>query len=333
MRRPDGDLASQDLWLLEGEAMGTTYMVKIVPMPDQNEGEAGVAAKAVDEAVQGVNRSMSTYQDDSELSTFNRSDSTQSVAISSMMGEVVQASLALHKASDGAFDVTIGPLVNLWGFGPEQPTDPPTDTQLAEAFKRVGSEFLQVKPSGEKWTLTKRKPDIYVDLSAIAKGYGVDQMANALRGLGYQNFLVEVGGEVVASGKGPGERPWRIGLETPDGGAQDIEATVVLEEALATSGNYRNFKLVDGKRVGHTLDPRNGKPVEHRTASVSVIAPTCMDADGWATALLVLGAEAGVQVADREKIAARFLIGEEGGKFSTVTSKEWPGGETQPTSP
>ena len=187
-----------------------------------------------------------------------------------------------------------------------------------------------MKPSG-KWTLTKRKPDIYVDLSAIAKGYGsirwrcsAGARVSELPGGGW--------GEVVASGKGPGERPWQISLETPDGGAQDIEATVVLEEALATSGNYRNFKLVDGKRVGHTLDPRNGKPVEHRTASVSVIAPP-VDADGWATALLVLGAEAGVQVADREKIAARFLIGEEGGKFSTVTSKGWPGGETQPTSP
>ena len=333
MRRPDRVPAEQDVWLLEGKAMGTTYMVKIVPDEGQQESAAGEAAQAVDKAVQEVNQSMSTYQDDTELSQFNQSSSTDAVPVSSMLGEVIQTSLALHTQSGGAFDVTVGPLVNVWGFGPDKAVDPPTEAELATAFKRVGSHRLELIPNAEDWKLRKKQPDVYVDLSAIAKGYGVDRMAEALRELGFKNFLVEVGGEVVAGGKGPGNRPWRVGLETPDGGMQDIESTVSLGAALATSGNYRNFKMVDGKRIGHTLDPRTGKPVEHQTASVSVVSPSCMEADGWATALLVLGAEEGIPIANREGIAARFLVGGEDGTFSVDASTWWPRNTPQEATP
>ena len=310
----------------EGKAMGTTYMVKIVPDEGQDESAAGKAAQAVDKAVQGVNQSMSTYQDDTELSN-STSRSTDAVPVSSMLGEVIQTSLALHTQSGGAFDVTIVPCE--CGVLVRKNRRPPNGALNGDGIQARGFSPFGALPNVGNWKLRKKQPDVYVDLSAIAKGY-VDRMAEALRELGFENFLLG-GGEVVAE-----ERVLEIARggwvsKRRTGGARH-RVHRSLGAALATSGNYRNFKMVDGKRIGHTLDPRTGKPVKHQTASVSVVAPSCMDADGWATALLVLGAEEGIGIANREGIAARFLIGGDEGTFPLIRAG-WPGNTPQEATP
>jgi thiamine biosynthesis lipoprotein len=236
---------------------------------------------------------------------------------------VLRAGLKIYAMSGGAFDVTVGPLVNLWGFGPDKDRSPPSPDDLLRARKRVGSNLLVLNTTAG--TLGKKIPDVYVDLSAIAKGYGVDEMAAALEKEGYSRYLVELGGEIRSRGAGVDGRPWQVGLETPDGGVQDVESRVQMEgESLATSGNYRNFRLVDGKRISHTMDPRSGAPVDHSLASVSVIAETCMMADGWATAMMVLGVVGGLKIADAEGLAVRFLVAEPTpGTFRVVRSRAW----------
>jgi len=324
VRRPEPvpEPIEEEVWVLEGQAMGTTYAVKVVPGESSVDMKGAEAvAEAADAAIQRVNTRLSTYSKLSELSQFNTLQSSEAISISTDFSVVVSWGLELFEKSGGAFDVTIGPLINLWGFGPDKDKSPPTGDEVKAALERIGSQYLELSKDGLQ--LSKSRVDLYVDLSAIAKGYGVDEMGRAIESLGYTRYLVEVGGEVLTKGNGAGGRPWRIGLETPDGGAQDIESTVALEGALATSGNYRNFKMVKGKRVAHTMDPRTGAQVEHSLASVSIISDTCMEADGWATALLVMGEQEGLKVAEAEGIAARLLVGDADGNFSVVESTRW----------
>jgi thiamine biosynthesis lipoprotein len=324
VRRPEPvpEPIEEEVWVLEGQAMGTTYAVKVVPGGSSGDTKGAEAvAEAADAAIQRVNTRLSTYSKLSELSQFNTLQSKEAISISTDFSVVVAWGLDLYEKSGGAFDVTIGPLINLWGFGPDKDKTPPTGAEVKAALDRIGSQYLELSKDGLQ--LSKSRVDLYVDLSAIAKGYGVDEMGRAIESLGYTRYLVEVGGEVLTKGNGVGGRAWRIGLETPDGGAQDIESTVALEGALATSGNYRNFKMVEGKRVAHTMDPRTGAQVDHSLASVSIISDTCMEADGWATALLVMGEKEGLKVAEAEGIAARLLVGDPEGNFSVVESTQW----------
>ena len=323
MRRPEPSppVEVETVWELAGKAMGTGYIVKVIPGDNVPETEAPVVAKAADAAIQRVNQYLSTYSDTSEISVFNRMRSTESVKISADFSTVLTASLSLFEKTGGAFDVTVGPLVNLWGFGPGDKDKVPTEQEIADARSRMGSQLLKLSDSDTR--LAKTKESVYVDLSAIAKGYGVDQMGAAIRSQGYDRFLVEVGGEVLVSGAGPNGKAWTIGLERPDGGAQDIETTIQLKGALATSGNYRNFRKVNGVRIGHTIDPRTGGFVTHETASVSVVMPSCMEADGWATSMMVLGEKEGLAVAEKYGVAARFLVADGEDGFVAVASSQW----------
>lgn len=286
--------------------MGTSYSVKAVGVP--REIETGQIQADVDAILRQVNDVMSTYDDDSELSRFNRSRSTDWVIVSTDLLAVVDKAIRVSHLSGGAFDVTVGPLVNLWGFGPGPVRgEMPTADQIQAAATKVGYQRLHVRDSPP--ALRKDDPDLYVDLSAIAKGYGVDQVATYLEGLGIESYLVEIGGDLRAKGDKEPQTPWRIGIEQPTPADRRVQKIIPIRDgAVATSGDYRNFFEVGDQRFSHAIDPRTGRPVTHNLASVTVISTSAMHADAMATALLVMGAEAGFQLAERENLAAYFLV-------------------------
>lgn len=282
---------------LAGQTMGTTYHIKVVA--DAPTDLTGLQAK-VDARLAQINQSMSTYLPDSEISRFNALTSADTpMAISPDFLRVMLVAREVHHLTGGALDGTVQPLVNLWGFGPDGPLQRiPDDEALTAARERVGFERIDIAVSGH---LTKRHPDVTLDLGAIAKGYGVDQVAILLDGMGFDHFLVEIGGEVYAAGQRPDGRPWRVGINRPQpGGPTDaIHAVVRLQNsALATSGDYRQYYEIEGRRFAHIIDPRTGHPVQNDVVSATVIADNCTFADGLATALAVMGTRAGVALLD-----------------------------------
>ena len=256
----------------------------------------------------GVNEKMSHYREDSELSRFNRSNEIDPFLISSNTFEVFRQAEELSELTHGAFDVTVGPLVNAWGFGPMGlPERVPTDDEIAAIMAKVGFDKLEL--DAEHSTIQKSEPSIVCDLSAIAKGYGVDRVAVALDAEEFRNYMVEVGGEVRTRGLNDLGVPWRIGIEKPTEGGRSIQKVVSLSGlAMATSGDYRNYYEVDGVRISHMIDPRSGRPITHRLASVTVIDNRCVRADGWATALMVLGPEEGYALAKEQDLPVFFLV-------------------------
>jgi thiamine biosynthesis lipoprotein len=305
MRRPEEGGQDKALWTYQGATMGTTYTVKVIPKGVQAQEDD---LKALIEAtLKDVNAKMSTYQADSELSKLNQNPSTEPISISPALAQVTDQALKLSQHSQGAFDVTVGPLVNAWGFGPKDMGTPPTKEELEALAPRVGYQRLTLDRGAG--TLKKEHPQMYVDLSAIAKGFGVDEVGRALEGQGASAYMVEIGGEVRARGQKADGSLWRIGVETPQAQKRGVQEVIALRDmSMATSGNYRNFYEKDGKRLSHTIDPRTGQPVEHRLASVSVLDKECMVADGWATTLNVLGEEEGWALALKHKLPALLII-------------------------
>lgn len=310
------DVDQRPMRQARGQTMGTVYDVKIFDPPaDLPEDWKSV----VDRELRRVNDQMSTYLESSELSRFNQSDSTQWFGVSSETARVVSRALQIHEASDGAFDVTIFPLVSAWHFGPGERTNaPPTQARIDQLLPLVGSQWLEVRHDPP--ALRKQRSELTVDLSAIAKGHGVDRVVGLLRNLGATNVFVDIGGDLRVTGDKGGE-PWRIGIQQPD-----VQGTVVAiahplrDAAMATSGDYRNFFEHQGRRYSHTIDPRTGRPVEHAVASVTVIAEDCMTADAWATALNVLGADAGMELAQRLGIDALMMVRDDDGGLTTLGS-------------
>ncbi len=298
---------------LAGATMGTTWSVQI-PRPPLPEALDQVAlAEEIARVLAQVNDRMSTYQADSELSRFNAAETTDWFSVSAELAGLVGRALAVSALTDGAFDITVGPLVNLWGFGPEvQASQIPDQAEIDAALARVGWRMLHART--EPPALRKDQPDLYVDLSAIAKGHGVDLVARVLERAGLSDYLVEIGGELRGRGVNAAGRPWRIAVERPEPGRRALLRVVALEDqGMATSGDYRNFFVLEGERYSHTIDPATGRPVAHRLASVTVLAERCGDADAWATGLLVLGPERGLALADERGLAALFVerIGDE----------------------
>lgn len=291
---------------LSGETMGTTYHVTIVDPPADK--SAADLQDSIEATLAAVNASMSTWDPESEVSLFNAAETTEPTVISEDLADVIEAADAIHALSAGKFDITLGPLIDLWGFGAKRPGDPmPSDEAIASALENVGQKRLIDLKEGPR--LAKHREDVSINLSAIAKGYGIDQVAEALRGAGVQNYLVEIGGDLVASGENPLGNDWVIGIERPDARQRTVELVIPLADlGAATSGNYRNYFEQDGIRYSHIIDPTTGRPVTHRTSSVTVVAKSAMVADGLATALLATGEELGIDIAEENNIAALFII-------------------------
>lgn len=288
---------------LEGPIFGTGFHITFYG--DYDDGQLSAIENAVKAALDKVDRQMSTYKPNSELSRFNRAPVGQPFELSPETAEVVKEAIRIGDMSNGAFDVTIGAAVNLWGFGPDKhPDRVPSDSQVAEALQKVDYRALELDGT----TLTKTKP-VYVDLSGIAKGYGVDQAARALDEQGVTRYLVEVGGEIRTKGDKPDGEPWRIAVEKPVSNERAVQRIIELDDsAVATSGDYRNYFEENGKRYSHTIDPRTGRPITHHLVSVTVITSDCMTADALATAIDVLGPEAGYEMAEREELAVYLVV-------------------------
>ncbi len=295
-----------------GPTMGTTYAVRVVRVDAWPQVDRDRVAGEIRAVLDDVESKMSHYDPSSELSRFNRGRTTRPFPVSAETFEVFRQARRLSELTAGALDVTVAPLVNAWGFGPVEPDRfPPDAERLSRALEHVGYAGIELDEAAS--ALRKADPAIEVDLSAVAKGYGVDRVAAALRGEGLERYLVEVGGEIVASGTNHLDRPWRIGIESPLAGGGIQRVVPLRDRAMATSGDYRNRREVGGGWVSHTVDPRTGRPVEHRLASVSVIADLCVVADGLATALEVLGPDDGYPLAVERGWAALFLVrGEDG---------------------
>ncbi len=299
------------LHVMTGKTMGTTYTVKIV---GDHFGENGLSEEnlgaRIDAELVRLDRMMSTYDETSELSRFNQAGISESVPASGELLEVLQLSRMIYEQSNGAFDVTVGPLVNLWGFGPGPSQDVvPSDEAIAAAMDRIGFELLRIGNG----TLSK-EADVYVDLSAIAKGYAVDQLARILEAEKITDYLVEVGGELRASGQNDRNTLWTVAIEKPDSLSRSVFRISELKTmSMATSGDYRNFFESNGNRYSHTIDPRIGWPIRHPVVSVTVIAPTAVLADGYATAIDVLGLEEGLKLAEAQNLAVLVIIKTEDG--------------------
>ena len=307
---------------IQGQTMGTTYSIRAV-IDRANPGKLAALQADVDAALAEVNRQMSTYDPQSKLSQFNQAPVDKWLPAPGELLTIIDQAHEISDATGGAFDVTVGPVVNLWRFGPDKERKNfPTDEEIAAAKKLVG--YQRIETNHELFAIKKTQADIYVDLSAIAKGHGVDVVFQVLKDHGLTDFMVEIGGEVRATGLKPNGEPWQIGIEFPGGEAGSFDEIVGLSDmALATSGDYRNFFMHEGKRYSHTIDPTTGRPVTHDLASVSVLHPKCALADGWATALLVLGPDAGYNLAEKQKLAAFFQIRKPNGKVETKSTTAW----------
>jgi FAD:protein FMN transferase len=291
---------------LHGPTMGTTWNVTIAGIHDPRDAER--AEQVIRETLAEVDRTMSAWNAHSELSVLNADRRGDWLPVSEPLYAVLDAALAVNQRTAGAFDVTVAPLVAVWGFGAGATLngEAPSDAQVQDARTLVGGGMLELRPTPH--AVRKHAPDVHIDLDGIAPGYAVDLVSDKLAALGHGNHIVEIGGEVRCRGRAPGGRVWRIAVERPQPGERIAQTIVALDGlGVSTSGDYRDYRLVDGRRISHTIDPRNGRPVEHELASVSVVHESVMMADAYATALMVLGPEAGFALAERLELPALFI--------------------------
>jgi len=284
--------------VFSGRTMGTTYRVKVVGGYFQNTG--GLQEK-IDRRLKAINQSMSTYLADSEISNFNRLKKADTrFEVSNDFLQVMRVAANIYRLSDGAWDGTVDPLVNLWGFGRKDSGGAIPDNQkVSKLLKNVGFDFIKIL---DDRYLLKTNPSVTLDLGSIAKGFGVDQIAELIKAQGFKDFLVEIGGEVYAAGFRKNGQPWRVGVNKPRKDApinQVYKVVPLTDKAMATSGDYRSFFEINGKRYSHVIDPRTGHPVANGVVSASVIADNCTFADGLATAIMVMGYAKGLALVNR----------------------------------
>ncbi len=302
---------------LGGNALGTSFSVLLVAPGEHFSGEQ-LQARII-ETLERIDVLASTWREDSELSRFNASRHSDWIDTSIEFCHAIESALEISRVTNGAFDITVGPLVNLWGFGPGGDVrQPPSDEALRAVMAEVGYEGLQTRC--ESPAVRKLSGDIYVDLSGWAKGYAVDQVAALLDRNELSNYLVEIGGELRVRGHNAERLKWAIAIETPSTTRRMPHSVLRLTDTgVATSGDYRNYFEHDGQLYSHTIDARSGRPVSHALAAVTVVNPSAAYADAMATALLVLGPGEGPQRAEELDIAAYFLIRNDT-RFETVTT-------------
>lgn len=301
----------EKVWEISGGIFGTTYNINVVLPEDEQ--RLQTLASGIQSELEQVDATMSTWKQDSELSRLNRtSDQSGWIQLSPPLFEVIQRAQQIAEMTGGAFDSTIGPVVNLWGFGPDaRPIDVPSQAELDDILAVTGYRHIELDEA--RRTIRSKKPQ-YIDLSGIAKGYGVDVVARYLDRENVEAYLVEIGGEVRVNGRKPDGSAWRLAIEEPSEQARQVNKIVAIDkQAMATSGDYRNYYESEGQRYSHTIDPSTGRPVTNKLASVTVIADDSMTADALATAFTVMGYERAASLAARENIAAYFIVRRDSG--------------------
>ena len=307
--------------VLEGKTMGTVWRVSVVGV---DKSRAEELRTKVQTQLDGDDRLLSTWKNDSALMRFNHSRSTTPWPVNEAMADIVTESLRIGRKTQGAMDITVGPLVNLWGFGPDkQPVSTPTQAQIDAAKARTGLDKLTVINRADRQYLQKSIPDLYVDLSTVGEGYAADHLARLMTEEGISRYLVSVGGALVSRGMNADGQPWRVAIQKPTDRENAVQAIVDINgHGISTSGSYRNYYELDGKRISHVIDPQTGRPITHKLVSVTVIAPTALEADAWDTGLMVLGTEKAQQVV-REQGLAVYMIMKEGDGFTTWMSPQF----------
>ena len=301
--------------------MGTTYNVTVIDNPLSLSKEN--LKKRIEETLNEVNEKMSNWYDQSEINMINNDNRGEPIDLSQELFDVINISTDIHNRSNGAFDITAAPLINLWGFGPNKSERKiPSVSEVNAALEMVGqTRLLKLIPGLNQ--LKKRNSEVSINLSAIAKGYGIDRIARTLREEKIQNFLVEIGGDLITSGTNKNGNAWSIGIESPKGGRQIVQYVIkIKDQAMATSGDYKNFFEKNGIRYSHIIDPKTGYPIRHKTLSVTVLSNSAALADGWATAMLVLGKNDGMIVANKLDIPVFFISSHEK-TFITAGSEEF----------
>ena len=295
-------------YLFSGDTMGTTYHIKVVAPESQMDNQSDAVAAAIQERLDRVIALMSTYEPNSELSRFNAQTDNTPFAVAPETFNVFQIAQQVSAETSGAFDVTVGPLVNAWGFGADGKRSEPTQEDIAALLKRVGYQKLTLDPLTS--TVQKQQADLYCDLSSVAEGYAVDLVAEKLDALHLENYMVEIGGEVRTRGKNRANQPWQIGIQKPDEQGLVAGAVVALSgQSLSTSGDYRKFiESPDGRRRSHHINPATGMPVDHVIASASVITDSCAFADAYSTALMILGPDKSMALAEKLNLAIYLIV-------------------------
>ena len=305
--RPITTMAEEREVKITGQTMGTVYQVKVVT---ENGIDAEKLKKSIKNRLKKINQSMSTYIPESEISRFNDLDQIgQTFKVSEDFWTVMTMAKQIYGLTEGAWDGTVAPLVNLWGFGSKKTVDRvPSETAINALLPAIGFDLIEM---GAGRQLVKKDVAVTLDLASIAKGYAVDQVARLLEEKMFHHYLVEVGGETYAAGHRLDGQPWRVGINRPERKAPfDAVYKVVFlsDRALATSGDYRNYFESNGRFYGHVLDPRNGYPVANGIVSVSILADTCTLADGLATGIMVMGVEKGLALVDRLKQVECLIV-------------------------
>ena len=306
--------------VFSGKTMGTTYNITVVA---DGKGSVHGLQDAIDKALDQVNLEMSTYRKDSVISRFNALDKAGvEFSVPVNFAEVLRVSRSVYELTDGSWDGTVNPLLELWGFRSKKSlTRIPEEKEIENALARVGFDKIALSQGA----ISKKDPAITLDLASIAKGHGVDRVSGVLLRRGFKNFIVEIGGEIYASGLSAEGKPWRAGINKPDKNAafDEVYRVVTLTDAaMATSGDYRNFVEIDGRTYSHIIDPRSGYPVKNNMASATVIAPTCAFADGLATAAMVMGAEKTIELVDRlRNVECIVVVRDADGRLESRYSK------------
>lgn len=301
---------------LVGQTMGTTY--KVVAVDHKNAVDKAEVEMRISAALADVNKAMSNWDDSSEISRINAAPAGARADMSQELAQVMNAAADVNAASQGRFDTTMGPLIELWGFGAPGQTALPSEAAIAAAQAKSG-HANSLLLTGQN--VEKTREDAQVYLAGIGKGYGADHVGRALEDLGLTDYMVEIGGDLYASGRNPEGMAWQIGIESPDPLARGVMGVVgVSGMGLASSGDYRNYFEADGQRFSHLIDPVTGRPVDHNTASATVLADNAMLADAWSTAMLILGRERGLEVAEQHHIAVHFVDRNADGSYVTHQS-------------
>jgi thiamine biosynthesis lipoprotein len=305
-----------------GPTMGTRYTVRVATLPLDDDGREAIRA-AIDEVLELTNRLLSTWDPESEISRLNRHPASEPFALSAETVTLLEIAGRVGELSGGAFDVTVGPLVDAWGFGPAGlPAKPPSPEALAELRARVGPDRLLL--ASDRTSVTKARADVWCDLSALAPGWAADRIAAAIEALGHHDLIVDIGGEVVARGRRADGTLWRVAVESPGRDREHLLVLALADMAVATSGDYRNAYIDEaGRRRSHLIDPRTGEPVAHELTSVTVVHKEAVWADALATAFLVMGPEPAWRFATRERLAIRLVARVEGGTYSAATTPEF----------